>query len=260
MKARRRQDDAASNRMKATRQIFLVSALVVAGVGRLMADQEAKVTEAVNQVKHGLQSSNISTPAHEGTLLHDGEFIKTESISRAEMQLPSTSVTRIGANTIFNYTVDSNLIDLREGTILFCKPKSAGRELQIKTAAVTAGITGTTGFMSVQGGGKKKTYIFGIIEGHATANADGKLFLVGAGEIIEFRTGANPFKFSFDLPRFVKSSSLLHKYKSKLTNQSEIDRAVAEYQDDLSRGFIIPPKSGIDYSSDVPIFASPAYD
>ncbi len=129
----------------------------------LEADESAKVTEAVNVVEHGSNDS-ATTPASVGTSIHDGEYLKTESKSRAEMLLPTASITRLGANTIFNYSIESNTVDLQAGTILFCKPKDA-RQLTIKTAAVTAGITGTTGFVSVKGTGSKGTYTLGIIEG-----------------------------------------------------------------------------------------------
>ena len=223
------------------------------------ADSSATVTEAVNDVSHGSKNSGKS-PAHVGTAVFDGQYLETGMQSRAEIRLPTASITRLGANTSFNYSVGSNTVDLREGVILFCKPKNSTTTLRVETAAVTAGITGTTGFMSVTGSGKKKTYVFGIIEGHAVASADGKPFLVTTGEIIEFRPGMQPFKFAFDVPRFVKSSPLLHKYKSTLPNQSAIDHAVAEYNDDLSRGFITKPKGSIDYSGDIPVLANVAFD
>jgi len=244
--------------MKTRHNSYLAIAFVLGISPSLEADQPAKVTEAVNVVEHGSKES-ATTPATIGTPVHDGEYLKTGTKSRAEMLLPTASIARLGANTIFNYSVESNTVDLQAGTILFCKPKDA-RQLNIKTAAVTAGITGTTGFISIQGSGSKKTCIFGIVEGHAIAHADDHPFLLGAGDILEFKMGTRPFVFAFDLPRFVKSSPLLTKYKGHLTNQSSIDAALAEYQDDVRRGFIRPPSHAIDYSGDIPILSTPAYD
>jgi len=174
------------------------------------------------------------------------------------MRLPTTTITRLGANTIFNYTADSNTVDLQEGDILFCKPPSAPK-LNIMTAAVTAGITGTTGFVSVHGVGNKKTYILGLIEGHAVAHADNHPFPLGPGDILEFKPGQKPFLFAFDVPRFVKSSSLLHKFSSPLPNQAAIDAELADYADDVGRGFIVPPSKSIDYSGDIPVLSTVAY-
>jgi len=228
------------------------------GDGLAVADgSTAQVTERVNDVEKSPHGTTDYSPVEVGATVRDGEQVKTGARSRAELALPTASIARLGANTIYNFSVADNTIDLQEGDILFCKRKDA-RTLTIKTAAVTAGITGTTGFFSVQGG-HKKTYIFGIIEGHATAHADDHPFLLGPGDILEFAPGGRPFIFAYDLPRFVRSSSLLTKFKGTLPNQAYIDRALADYRDDLSRGFIQPPSMAIDYSSDIPIYATPVY-
>jgi FecR protein len=230
----------------------------VLGVGPSAADSSsAQVTEKVNDVEKSPQGTTVYTPAEQGTLVHDGEQVKTGAKSRAELILPSTTIARMGSNTIYNFSAGSNTVDLQEGDILFCKPKN-GQTLTIKTAAVTAGITGTTGFVSVQGG-RKKVYILGIIEGHATASADNHPFLLGPGDILEFTPSSRPFLFAYDLPRFVHSSSLLKNFKGTLPNQSYIDREVAKYQEDVSRGFITPPSHAIDYSGDIPIYDTPVY-
>jgi hypothetical protein len=245
--------------MKPSFSIYFATAVIL-GTCRSMADDaSAKVTEAVNIVEHGPQGTTDYSPARQGTPVHDGEQLKTGERSRAEMKLPNLTITRLGADTIYNYSAGSNTIDLQEGDILFCKPKDA-RQLNIKTAAVTAGITGTTGFVSVRGSGSKKTYIFGIIEGHAKATADGKNYSVGAGDILEFKPGSKPFTFAFDVPRFVKSSALLNRFKGTLPNQSAIDAELFNYQAMVSRGFIEPPSHAIDYSGDIPILSRPAYD
>src|SRR5476651_300398 len=52
-------------------------------------------------------------------------------------------ISRMGANTIFNYSAANNEIDLQAGTILFSKPKD-GKQLNIKMASVTAAVVGST--------------------------------------------------------------------------------------------------------------------
>ena len=245
--------------MKARQSIWLAIVFLIGTAPALDADQPAKVIEVFESVHHGAHESDIRSPAEVGTAVNDGEYVQTGKLSRAAMELPSTSITRMGANTIFNYFADSNLVDLQAGTILFCKPKDA-RQLTIKTAAVMAGITGTTGFVKVEGEGSKKTYTFGIVEGSATATAAGRDYHVGAGDILEFRPPLQPILFAFDLPRFVKTSPLLTKFKKPLPNQSYIDGAVADYQNQVSRGFIQPPSRAINYSGDIPTLSTAAYD
>ena len=241
--------------------IAVVCAAMVGGlVPAVHADQAAKVTVAVNDVTHGKTSSGGSSAAGVGTLIHDGDYLETHAKSRAELQLPTTgaTITRLGASTIFNYSASSNTVDLQQGDILFCKPSNA-QKLNIMTAAVTAGITGTTGFVSVQNTGKKTTYVLGLIEGHAIAHADGHPFPLGPGDVIQFTPGQKPFSYSFDIPRLVKSSPLITKFNSTLPNQSAIDKALAEYADDVSRGFITAPSNSITYSGGIPVLSGPAF-
>jgi len=234
--------------------------LFVLGIGSsLAAGQTAKVTEAVNVVEHGFKES-ATTPATVGTPVHDGEYLETGGQSRAALLLPTASITRLGANTIFNYSVESNTVDLQAGTILFCKPKDA-EQLNIKTAAVTAAIVGTTGFVHVNTDkAHQKTYIIGLIEGHATAWADGHPFPIGAGDILEFKPGSKPFVFAYDVPRFVKSSPLLTKFKGTLPNQSYINAEIASYQEDARRGFILSPSHTVDYTGEIPVLSTTAFD
>jgi len=209
----------------------------------MAADQTATVKEADNKVYHGL-SLFTETTAKTGTLLHDGEYLKTKELSRAELLLPSESVTRLGANTIFNYSVASNTVDLRAGTILFCKPKDA-KQLNIKTAAVTAGIVGTTGFVQVQMNEKTKlpaAYQIGLIEGHVTVTllSDGSTHEVKPGEIFTYIPGKGSTTFLFDVPLMVKTSPLFTKFKGPLPNQKYIDEEITQYLNDQRRGFIQP--------------------
>jgi hypothetical protein len=241
---------------------YLALAFVL-GISRsIAADQPAKVTEVVNDVDHGPTESTATTRAKVGTPVYDGEYLETGKLSRAELQLPTASTTRLGANTIFNYSVESNTVDLQEGTILFCKRKDAPRQLNIKTEAVMAGITGTTGFVHVHTDATthQTTTVFGLVEGHATATVGGARFPIGPGDILEFTPGSKPFVFAFDVPQFVKSSPLLTKFKGQLSNQSYIDAEIASYRDDVRRGFIQPPSHAIDYAGDIPVLSTPAYD
>ena len=215
-----------------------VVTLVLAG-RCLAADKVATVTESVNDVSHGHSQSTASDPAPTGTQLHDGEYIKTGSSSRAELQFSNKTISRLGANTIFNYSASANQVDLQAGTILFSKPKD-GQQLNIKTEAVTAAIVGTTGFLQVQHHNGHTTTLFGLIEGHANVTAGGNDPEIGPGQIFVFTPGAPPQIFSFNVPLFLKTSLLYKGFHGTLPNQVYINAEIALYNSLVAGGFIQP--------------------
>ena len=232
--------------------------IFVATICPLMADSTAKVTEAVNDVQHGSAQASVTSPAQTGTVIQDGEYLKTGVKSRAEIELANQSIIRLGANTIFNYSVANNEIDLQAGTVLFSKPKD-GKEMTIKTASVTAAVVGTSGFLQLHG----KDFIFGLIEGHATLTIGGIAYNVGAGQVLRFNPGAPPQLFSYNIPVFLKSSPLITLFQHPLPNQIYIDREVAEYNNLVGRGFVgapTPPFFNTDFGGFVPSVPVVAHD
>jgi len=213
-----------------------VLASLLVATSQSYADSAAKVTEAVNKVEHGATLSTDTTPAKVGTVLHNGEYLKTGAQSRAELLLANQTVTRVGANTIFNYSVADNTIDLQSGTMLFSKPKD-GATMTIKTAAVTAAVTGTTGFVQKNG----DSTLVGLVEGSVTMTIGGQDYTITAGEILKLTPGKPPQIFAFNVPLFLSTSPLITKFPHDLPNEGPIKDEVVEYNDLVGRGFIQPP-------------------
>lgn len=242
------------------RLLSLLLATFVAGITPLIAANSAAiVTEAVNDVSHGTSQTAEAQAAKVGTQVQDGEYLKTGVKSRAELQLANQTVTRLGANTIFNYSSTNNEIDLQSGTILFSKPKDAS-QMTIKTASVTAAVVGTTGFVQLR---PKGGFLFGLIEGHATLKIDGITYNITAGQILMFSPGKPPQIYAFNVPALLKTSPLITRFHHQLPNQLYIDKEVAEYDDLVARGFIEPPTEPFfltDFEGSVPTVPIPAHD
>jgi len=214
-----------------------IAASFLIGTVLASADSAATVTQVYNQVDHGKTQSTDTTPAKVGTVLGDGEYVKTGAQSRAELKLANSSITRLGANTIFNYSASSNQLDLQSGTMLFSKPKD-GKPMTVKTAAVTAAIVGTTGFIQKQG----NSFMFGLIEGTATLTIGGVDYTITAGQILKFTPGSPPQILAFNVPLLLATSPLITKFPHDLPNEGAIKDEVADYNDLVSRGFIQPPQ------------------
>ncbi|HEV7401840.1 MAG TPA: FecR domain-containing protein [Chthoniobacteraceae bacterium] len=161
----------------------------------------ATVTKVEHKVFLGERQAERSAkrPAVENDVLRAQNFLLSESDSRAEIQYPDGTVVRIGQNSVFSFNSASRELVLDKGSLLFHIPKGAGGGT-IKTASLTAAITGTAGKIS-------DNYIV-IVEGEvklipsgrivhknefARRNADGSITIapidqatILAGVLVEF--------------------------------------------------------------------------
>ena len=124
------------------RLILAVSlGLAVWSPARMKAGElkEAQVTQVIQDVR--LLPSNASPrPATVNDRVHEDTAVRTGVESRTELTFQDMTITRLGSQTIFSFKGGTRTINLKSGSILLSVPKGAGG--QIKTAAVTASVTG----------------------------------------------------------------------------------------------------------------------
>ena len=89
-------------------------------------------------------------PAAVTDVIHANKFLQTAGDARAEMEFKDKSLTRLGPNAIFSFDAQSRTLSLEKGDMLFYLPPGAGG-VKIKTAALTAALTGTVVLMSETG-------------------------------------------------------------------------------------------------------------
>jgi hypothetical protein len=197
----------------------------------------AEVTKAVNDVKL-LIGSSASKPAKPGSVVSGSTSVLTGQKSRAELQFPDESLVRLGSNSAFSFESGNRDVDLKKGTLLMQVPKSLG-DTKIKTAAVTAAITGTTIMFEyippvLDKNGKVKTpgsvkiiVIEGSLEFGLNSNPKEKMELL-PGEMVAFRTDAKslPKKFNVDLQRLVRTSQLVDAGMGPLPDRPIVRREV----------------------------------
>ena len=177
---------------------------------------QVEITQIFKDVKT-LEHSG-SRPAVLNETIRGEQSVKTAVQSRAELMFSDRSLTRLGANTIFSFQQGTRELELRQGTILFQVPKGAGGA-NIRTAAVTAAITGTTGFNEYSPkAGLGGIIKFGILEGEATLFINGhrdRFIHVGPGEMVVLPDRPADFNstevFHFDIWRFLQTAPLITK-------------------------------------------------
>lgn len=104
--------------------------------------KKAEVTAVINDVKV-VDPSSGERAASVSDVVQGALGIKTGIKSRAELLFQDKTLTRLGANTSFSFNEGTRELELEKGTMLLQVPKNAGGA-KIRTAAVTAAITGTT--------------------------------------------------------------------------------------------------------------------
>ncbi len=110
--------------------------------GDVRADElkEAQVTQVIQDVRL-LPSNAAPRPASVSDRVHEDTAVRTGVESRTELTFQDMTITRLGSQTIFSFKGGTRTINLKSGSILLSVPKNSGGG-QIKTAAVTASVTG----------------------------------------------------------------------------------------------------------------------
>lgn len=219
----------------AARLVASLVLLLLFGVssGRAADLSQAKVRQKFNVVTLAPNLNGSPHPVTQGAVVQNENVVRTGTESRAELEFTDLTLARIGANSIFTFDAQARSLDCERGAVLFSKPTNSGR-VEIRSGAVTAAITGSTGFVSTthKGAGKKKapvnaddaTTMLGMLEGklHGSStwkdgrgNAHSFQFSLGAGEMLIAQPGRPPSIVQFDIPKFLRTSPLIHRLQGR---------------------------------------------
>src|SRR5947207_5854507 len=110
----------------------------------------ARVTQIINDVRL-LPGQAAARAAVVNDNVGAGTAVRTGVDSRTELTFSDLTITRLGANTVFSFNEGARQVDLGSGAILVQVPRS-GAEVKIRTAAVTAAITGGTALFEAHKG------------------------------------------------------------------------------------------------------------
>jgi len=172
--------------------------------------KSAEVTTVVNDVRVYRNAAGGVT-ASVGERISGSDDLHTGRRSRAELLFPDQSLARIGSNSIFSFRSGSRDMEIKQGSFLLQVPKDAGGAT-IRTATVTAAITGTTTMMEYNPGQWIK---FITLEGTAKLrmNRGGDFVEVPPGQMVFMRTDDNriPRPIMVNVQKLVRTSKLTGK-------------------------------------------------
>lgn len=226
------------------RPLFAVSlALVLASGSGLHAAPltRAEISQIQNDVRI-VTPAAAPRPAKLRDSITGRTGVRTGGESRAELTFEDKTLARLGANTLFRFEQGTRDLELDRGTILLQVPKGAGGAT-IKTAAVTAAITGTTVLIeytpSVEG---KPGYVkIIVLEGKvrvALKKRKGESLVLGPGEFLMLSPDADrlPQPVVIDIERLVQTSPLIRDRFAQLASDGLIRREIGRQNDWLELG------------------------
>jgi hypothetical protein len=205
---------------------------------------EAHVTKIINDVRvidpaKGTHSAAINEK------IKDEIGLKTGVKSRSELLFQDNTLTRIGPETSFSFKAGTRDLTLEHGTMLLQVPKGLGGA-KIRTAAVTAALTGTT--IMVQYIRAKQIKVL-VLEGSLRLSVNGTFgdsVLLRAGGLVLMRPDAKhiPAPMAVDLRHIMKTSSLVKMAKKgerDLPSAGLIAKAIEKQDSERGQGGLIKP-------------------
>ena len=166
--------------------------------------EQAEVTQAVNLVSLLPQS----TRAVRGDVVKGNTGLKTGGDSRAELQFPDSTITRVGSNSLFRFIAGTREIILDSGTMLFSAPAGAGGG-RVRAGSITAAVTGSD-FMISNVGRVKVICLSHKVTVYLTANPKIRSEL-RPGQMLDITSGAErkmPRATTINLGKLLATSKL----------------------------------------------------
>jgi hypothetical protein len=186
--------------------------------------KEARVTQVTQNVQ--LVRTNVAgRSAAVNDSISEGTKVRTGADSRVELTFSDKTITRLGANTVFDFRDGTRNLNLEEGALLLQVRKNANGA-RISAGAIAAAVTGTTVVLEYHAA----YYKFLILDGTARLYRPGHLgdsILVKAGQMVFGQPkAALSDPVDFDIGRFLKTSRFITDFsplssESLMTNESQ---------------------------------------
>ena len=201
----------------------------------------AQVTKIINQVSV-IAPSEGPHPAALHEVIKDDLGLQTGAKSRSELLFQDNTLTRIGAETFFSFKTGTRDMTLERGSMLLQVPKGLGGA-KIRTAAVTAVITGTTIMMEYIPNQYVKVL---VLEGSLRLSRNGSFgdsLLLKPGKMVIMRPDSRriPEPIDVDLANIVKTSSLINlPHSDPLPSMPLIQASIDDQNKQMAKNNLIP--------------------
>ena len=215
--------------------LFLFSFGVSLGFGATEF-KDAEITTLKNIVEH--DAGQGAVPAKVSEKISENSKVTTAAASMAELTFGDSSITRIGANSVFSFQSKERLVKLDKGTALIhAAPGNGGAT--VDCGGVTAAVSGST-FMasrSATGGA-----VFVLLESSGSLKVTtpgGQTAVIMPGQAASTGTGAKSAiqVFDVDVKKVMETTPLVGGFK-ELPSQAEINVVTEKQQAMIREGKI----------------------
>jgi len=234
-----------------------------------MEFKEAEITTLKNMVEHNPGSG--AAPAKVNEKIGENSKVTTAAASMAELTFADTSITRLGANSLFSFQSKERLIKLEKGSVLVNTPPGNGGAT-VDCGGVTGAVSGTTFMASRDAAGN---VMFLMLEGSGTLKVTvptpgggfqqkeirpGQAATVGSASISpEPGAAGSPPKpepaaaggdgekkgsapapaiqvFEVDVKKIVETAPLIREFKNELPSIEKIEKTIETQQTAVREG------------------------
>ena len=216
--------------MKTIKRLLPIFCGIAATAASAAPLREGEFTRVINDVRI-LPGDSSPVPAKVGGRIDGRSAVATGAQSRAEIRFSDNTLTRVGANSVFRMDPSSRTVEMDKGVILLQVPKQLGGA-KVRTAAVTAAITGTTILLEFTKDGFMKII---VIEGEVDVSLNerrSQFRTLTSGDMWISRTNDKsglPMPVQVDLERLKKTSKLLNEKEfDSLGNQKQMAAALKD--------------------------------
>ena len=195
--------------------------------------KDAEITTLKNIVEH--DAGQGAAPAKMSEKIGENSKVTTAAASMAELTFGDSSITRIGANSVFSFQSKERLVKLDKGTALIhATPGNGGAT--VDCGGVTAAVSGSTFLASRSATGGA---VFVLLESSGSLKVTtpgGQTAVIMPGQAASTGTGSKSAiqVFDVDVKKVMDTTPLVQGFKKELPSQAEIN-VVSEKQQSMIR-------------------------
>ena len=213
--------------------------------------EQAEVTRTVNLVSL-LREMEAAQAAAVGDVIKGQTALKTGGDSRAELEFPDDTITRVGSNALFRFYAGARNMTLDGGTMLFSSPKGIGGGT-VQAGAITAAVSGTDFLityvkgLATKGGKVQVICLSETVVVYFTADPTRRR-LLRPGEMLDIPNGAKDFPplSTVSLSQILSTNPLFESGGFRpLYSQALLEQIAAKQQNVKSPGAISDDKQAL---------------